>query len=397
MRSPSETNAAGRSRGDLPDQSMRLVPLENGCGPVFVGSRAGLIEQLIAAIGDEERVLVVGSERARNSGAVPRRAFAGLSVRWFSDFSSNPSLASACRASSLVSEFRPSVVVGLGGGSAMDVAKAARILPPDITVALDMIRSGCPPPPHGRVRLPGMVAVPTLSGSGAEVTRFATFYHDGRKLSLDDAGVLPDMAIIDPSLAATAPHPATSAATLDAICHAVESAWSRSATAESRTHSERALRRLATVRWKADGAYSAEDRNAMAAGAVSAGFAINITRTTAAHAAAYPLTVHHDIPHGVACALNMQWVAGANSHQLLGDPGFIAVVERSLGVEVNDLAEYFGSELSSSGWPIRLRDYGVDRPDLPGIASAATHQARMHNNPVSLTTSDIEDGLASIL
>jgi alcohol dehydrogenase len=391
-------DAAGCGRAAVHHQRARSVQQDHPQGAILVGSRNALIEQLKATIGDEERILVVASERARNSGAVPPEVLAGRFVHWFADFGSNPNFASACAAAALVSEFRPSVIVGLGGGSAMDVAKAARVLPPDIAAALEMVRSDLPSRRiQGRRGAPKVVAVPTLSGSGAEVTQFATLFHDGRKVSVDGAGVRPDLAIIDPSLAVTAPHLPTSAATLDAVCHAVESAWSRSATAVSRGHSERALQHLAPVGWKTDGAYSLADRYTMAAGAVSAGLAINLTRTTAAHASAYMLTVCYGIPHGVACALNMQWVARTNVVASVIQPEVAALVGRSLGVVVTDLPEYFRERLSSAGWPTHLGGYGIDRGDLPAVASDATRQARLRNNPIDLTTADVEDGLSTIL
>jgi alcohol dehydrogenase len=364
----------------------------------LVGSRADFVEQLNAVIGDDARILVVASRRARNSGAIPPQVLTDRSVHWFSDFGSNPGLASACAAAALVSELQPSAVMGVGGGSAMDVAKAARVLPPGTAAALEMVQSGLSPRRiQGRDSTPKVIAVPTLAGSGAEVTQFATLFHDGHKLSVDGARVRPDIAIIDPSLAATAPHLPTSAATLDALCHAIESAWSRSATAASRGHTERALRHLAAVEWKTDGAYSLEDRYTMAAGSLSAGLAIDFTRTTAAHASAYLLTGRYRIPHGVACALNMQWVARANVAVTVIEPEVVAVVEGSLGVAMIDLPEYFRDRLSSAGWSTRLRGYGVHRRDLPTIAADATHQARLRNNPVDLTASDIEYGLSTIL
>lgn len=366
-------------------------------GAILVRSRDAFIEQLKIEIGEKERILVIASERARSLRALSQNVLSGRLVQWYSDFSSNPSLASACQAAALASKFQPSVIIGLGGGSAMDVAKAARVLPPSIATALEMARSSLSPRQTSDLgSVPRLIAIPTLSGSGAEVTQFATLFHDGRKVSVDDAGVRPDIAVIDPSLADTAPHLATSAAILDAMCHAVESAWSIPATAVSRGHSERGLKNLAAVRWKTDGAYTLEDRYLMAAGAVSAGLAINLTRTTAAHAAAYMLTVSYGIPHGVACALNMQWVAKANVTATVMAPDVVAVVKRSLGMTMTDLPEYFGDQLSSAGWPTRLRDYGVSRTELRVTASDATNQARLRNNPVDLSATDVERGLSAI-
>jgi alcohol dehydrogenase class IV len=385
-------------RAAVHHQKVWSVQQDHRHDAIFVGSRSAFIEELNAAIGDKERILVVASARARSSGALPPQVLTGRIVQWFADFSSNPNLASACAAAALVSEFRPLVVLGLGGGSAIDVAKAARVLPPDNAAALEMVRSDLSQRRiQGRCGAPKVVAVPTLSGSGAEVTQFATLFHGGRKVSVDDARVRPDITIIDPSLATTAPHRPTSAATLDAVCHAVESAWSRSATTVSRGLSEGALQHLAAVGWKTDGTYSLEDRYAMAAGAVSAGLAINLTRTTAAHASAYMLTVCFGIPHGVACALNMQWVARTNVAASVVEPEVVALLERSLGVAVNDLPGYFRDRLSSAGWPSQLSRYGVDRRDLSAVASDVTAQARLRNNPIDLTATDVEYGLGTIL
>lgn len=364
---------------------------------VLVRNRDVFMDELNAAIDDSERILVVGSNRARNSDAIPPQVLAGRLVQWFVGFSSNPSLASACAAAALAWEFRPSVIVGLGGGSAMDVAKAARTLPTDMAAAHEMMRSRYSPPRiQERPETPTVIAVPTLSGSGAEVTQFATLFDGGRKVSVDNALVRPDIAIINPKLAATAPHLPTSAAILDALCHAVESTWSRSATIVSWGHSEKALQHLAPVRWKTDGAYSLDDRYMVAEGALSAGLAINLTRTTAAHAAAYMLTTSYGIPHGVACALNMQWVARINLTASAMAPEAVATVEGSLDLVMTDLPEYFRHRLFSAGWPARLRDYGVDRGHLSALASDATHQARMRNNPVDLTAADVENALSTI-
>jgi alcohol dehydrogenase class IV len=365
---------------------------------ILVGSREEFVGELDSAIGSGERIVIVGSERARNSKTLPEHLFAGRSVHWFTDFDSNPNLASACAAAALVLEIQPSMILALGGGSAMDVAKAARVLPPGIADALAMVRSHHSQPRIDRLRgAPKVVALPTLSGSGAEVTQFATLFHERRKISVDDLGVRPDLAIIDPSLALTAPHLPTSAATLDALCHAIESAWSRSATAESRTHSLRALRHLSAVEWKVDGSYSLGDRHAIAAGALSAGLAINLTRTTAAHASAYALTALYSIPHGVACALNGQWVARANAAAPALEPEFITVIDRSLGISAADLSAYFSDRLSSAGWPSRLGDYGIGRKDLPAIVSDSMLQTRLRNNPIDLSATDVEYGLSTIL
>lgn len=364
---------------------------------MVIGNGSLNSQEAAAILGNSARILVIASRRTQACQLIPPAALRTPIMRWFSSFESNPRLDSACRAAAAAQEIAADLIIGLGGGSAIDVAKAASVLPPEPSRALATVRSGGQERWSVAQNSPRVLAVPTLAGSGAEVTQFATLYHEGRKYSVDATDVRPDMAIVDPALALTAPHCPTSAAALDAVCHAIESAWSRSATDGSRQHSRQALTYLAEISWRPDSSYSIEERQLLALGALHAGTAINETRTTAAHAAAYPLTVRFGIPHGVACALNMQWVAVLNGPAVEGAPKVRSTIEGALGVPIGELPAYFGDRLHKAGWPNRLREYGVDRSHLSEIADEASRQSRMANNPASASQEEIQDMLATIL
>ncbi|MGE5829906.1 MAG: iron-containing alcohol dehydrogenase [Micromonosporaceae bacterium] len=274
----------------------------------------GVVEQLPEVLGAARRVLVVhglSSFRAGVAAAVVDRLDA--EVRRYAGVRPNPALPQVQEAVALAREYPPDAVIGIGGGSAMDVAKCVAVL------------AGCPGDPETYLRepgsipdrrVPGLVQVPTISGSGSELTSFATVYVGHRKLSLDHPSAQADHVLIDPELAATVPPPTAAASALDALAQAVESAWAVAATPESRGLAIHALETLAPVLHAATSQAAFTDpalRMELARGAALAGAAINTSRTTAAHALSYALTAQHGIVHGAAVGVHLRWLIGFNA------------------------------------------------------------------------------------
>ena len=203
----------------------------------------------------------------------------------FSGFTPNPQISQAREGMARLLAEGCDSLIAIGGGSAMDTAKCIRLW-------MSQERG---------VTLP-FIAIPTTAGSGSEATRFAVVYADGVKRLVDDPLCAPDAVWLRPDCLASLPERQRKATALDAWCHAVESMWARSATPESRAIAADALRMLAR---STDG-YAAGDPaafdGAMRA-AFRAGQAINLTRTTAAHALCYGLTTRFGLPHGQAAAL----------------------------------------------------------------------------------------------
>ncbi|MEU6628989.1 iron-containing alcohol dehydrogenase [Streptomyces parvus] len=205
----------------------------------------------------------------------------------------NPDVERVREAVAPAREFSPDAVVGIGGGSAMDVAKCVAVL------------VGCTGAPAEYLSEPGSIPdsrttpltqVPTITGSGSELTSFATIYVGHHKHSLDHPSARADHVLIDPDLAATVPVPTAAASALDALAQAVESAWAVAATAESRDTAIRALETLLPPLDVATGRGDFADpglRAELARGTALAGAAINTSRTTAAHALSYALTARH--------------------------------------------------------------------------------------------------------
>ncbi|WP_329560607.1 iron-containing alcohol dehydrogenase [Kitasatospora sp. NBC_01266] len=365
-------------------------PELSGAAPqVFGTGRLPEVAGIVATHGTG-RVLLVGSDAAVRRSGIERFLPAG--TRRFNGFSPNPRLQDVLDGCDLVARYQPDVVVGVGGGSAMDAAKLARVLPPGDAGRHAVLHSDV-----GLLRTdaPALVLVPTVSGSGSEVTRFATVYDDGRKYSVDHARVLSTVSIVDPDLAATCPPAVAFSCVLDALAHAVESYWSLRSTADSRALAGEAL---VTLRQIAAGGRRRLDSAArvhIALSAIRAGRAIDVTRTTAAHAFAYPTTVRFGVPHGLACGLHLIWlldhVASLVETDCVDPRGAEFVTARLdeiaslLGVEhPKESAHALESLVAAAGFATRLGMYGVTGADTAAIVGDGLGSVRAGNLPVRL-------------
>lgn len=200
-------------------------------------------------------------------------------------------------------------VIGLGGGSAMDAAKA---------VALMLSQAETTPAPLDQLfrakqirqpacRLP-LLLIPTTAGTGSEVTPFATIWDNKQKqkFSLSGSAVYPDVALLDASLTLSLPANETLYSGLDALSHALESLWNHHRTPISEAYACQAIALLArhlTDALSCPASLSA--RQGMQTASLLAGLAISTTRTAIAHAISYPLTSHYAVPHGLACSFTL--------------------------------------------------------------------------------------------
>lgn len=340
------------------------------------------------------RILVVVSSRRRRAIDLERLLPAG-EICFFSHFTVNPRFEHILSAVQWRERLNADLVIGVGGGSALDVAKAARVLPPERALAHRWLAHF---PRTSRITHPHLILIPTTGGSGSEITRFATIFVEGDKSSLDDESVRADVALVDPTLAASCPPDVTTAGALDALSHAIESWWSRRATSSSAEHARMALRTLVPMLREGATDLHADARVRLAQAGLNAGRAIDQTRTTAAHAFAYPLTVRFGVPHGVACALNLQWVSQYNVQ--FGDMKVqerLSAIAEALGVTIADVPQLVRTFLITNGWSPQLRDYGLALADLDDLVPLGMKaKSRAENNPVPLRPDRIRRALAGI-
>ncbi|MTJ80099.1 MAG: iron-containing alcohol dehydrogenase [Telmatospirillum sp.] len=284
------------------------------------------------------------------------------------------------------------LVIGLGGGSSLDVAKLAAVMlrtPQDLSAmaGIDKVAGE---------RLP-LVLIPTTAGTGSEVTNIAIITTGGlTKTGVVAPQLYADYVLLDAALTVGLPPIHTAATGIDAMVHAIEAYTGRvRKNPISDALAREALRLLCRnlVTACADG----KDRGAregMLLGATLAGQAFANSPVGAVHALAYPLGGHYHIPHGLSNALMLVPVLRFNARAAA--PLYAELADVLLGVgpgEIRARADRFVEAmdglLNRSGAPRRLRDVGVTRDSLPVLAADAMKQTRLlGNNPVDLLEAD---------
>lgn len=219
----------------------------------------------------------------------------GIEVCRFGDFQPNPMYESVKEGVQAFLDSKADCIVAIGGGSAMDVAKCIKAF-----AALDQEKDYLEQSIIDN-EIP-FVAIPTTAGTGSEATHFAVIYRNGEKLSIAHKSMIPDVVVLDSDNLTTLPMYQRQATMMDALCHAIEACWSVNAVPESNEYANKAIRLV--IQYK--DAYLSNKANGnemMLRAAYYAGKAINITKTTAAHAMSYKLTSTYGIAHGHAAAV----------------------------------------------------------------------------------------------
>ena len=235
-----------------------------------------------------------------------------LSAPVFSAFHPNPDLDDTEAGASLYQKENCDGLISVGGGSCIDTAKAIKarlnaVTADDIIQSRLCIRTACP---H--------IAVPGTAGTGSEATQIAVVYVNGKKVSLNHPALRPDGVVLDASLLDTLPMYHKKSCALDALAQGIESYWSKGATDDSRVHAYLAvIGVLDNLKSYLNGDPHAADE--MLDASFQSGKAIQITRTTAAHAMSYMLTKRLGLAHGHACMLTLPtlWEMMENHEEML--------------------------------------------------------------------------------
>jgi alcohol dehydrogenase len=315
---------------------------------------------------------------------------AGLTTAVYAEFSENPSSAAIEAGAAVAREFRPDLLVGLGGGSSMDCAKGINFLLSCGGRMQDYRGRGTATGPM----LPS-IAVPTTAGTGSETQSFAlvTDSDTGMKMACGDPRAAFRVAILDVTLTLTQPPSIVALTGIDALSHAVESHVSRAATPASRVFSREAWRLLARnlPGIFADGGTLAA-RSAVQLGAAWAGFAIEHSMLGAAHALANPLTALHQTVHGQAVGVMLPHVvrfngsvAGGAYAELLADVG----VDAPAGGAGGRLADWLAGLLDAARLGTSLGACGIRSPDVASLAPLAAAQWTARFNPRAVTEADL--------
>jgi alcohol dehydrogenase len=285
-------------------------------------------------------------------------------------------------------------VVGIGGGSAMDLAKAIAVIAANRGKAEDYLGLNKVPGPG----LP-KIMVPTTAGTGSEVTFTAVFIRKKlkKKEGMNSPYLYPELALLDPELTLTLPPHPTAATGIDALCHAIESYTSINASPMSELLSLEAIRLISdNLRTAVHDGTNIEAREAMLLGSLYAGLGLANAGVTAVHSLSYPLGGKYGISHGLANTIMLPRVMAFN---LPGAQEKFVDIAEIMGEIVDDLplreAAYLAVEavealIEDCGVFTTLEELEIPEADFPELAKVAMTVARpLANNPCKMTSEDM--------
>lgn len=287
---------------------------------------------------------------------------------------------------------KPDLIIAVGGGSSIDLAKAISALYEYKNEnVLELIKNKTYLDNDNAIPI---ISVPTTAGTGSECTKWATIWDmdNLKKYSIDAEYLYPKESWLVAELTSTMDKYMTLATGLDALSHAMESYWSKPSNRYTRTlarDSIRIIRKyLPLVLNELD---NLEYRKQMLMGSFFAGLAFSNTRTTAAHSISYPLTMMYGINHGFAVAITLFEVMKRNWEHIPEKELFLDAWNAE---DIKDILDWF-SDVSEG--KINLRSFGVKKEEIPEIVKLATTGGRMDNNPIVFNEEEIRDILESVL
>jgi len=378
---------------------------------VFGWGRWTEIGPLAAQLG-RRAFLVMGSRTLRASGVVDqlRELLQRHHVELveLANISDEPQVADVDRAvqSLIAQEVRPGdLVIGLGGGSALDLAKAVAALATNRAGAtvrdyLEGVGRGCQ---IVEAPLP-MLALPTTAGTGSEATKNAVIssYEPPFKKSLRSDGMMPRAVIIDPQWAVTVPPAITAQTGMDAITQLIESYISRKARPIPQDLAVGGLRLAMRYLPEAvENGQSRPAREAMAQAALLSGLALANSGLGMAHGVAAALGVHFRMPHGLACAIMLPVALRTNLPVCRTQLGELAqAVGIGMHLSCDGAAEALIERIESIGQqvgvPRRLSDVGVRRGAIADLVRDSRGNS-MDGNPRTLSDQELADILETLL
>lgn len=346
------------------------------------GRLAELPGRVTGFAGKGAAVMIIADPAMTASGVAPKLvgflAEAGHAASLYDGFKGEPKYSDIDRAAVMARDIRAKVVIGLGGGTALDTAKlvAACAVSGRAVEAYRFCETALPADP-----LP-LIAVPTTAGTGAEVTRTCIFTDkEGRKVWAWGTELKPILALLDPELTVGVPAAVTAATGLDALVHAIEACTNRNRHAANDLYCHQAITLISGALERAVTAPGdLEARGALLLGSCYAGIGIDNCGTALAHNISHAMAELAPVPHGRATGLAMlatiDWVKD-------GNPEAFAEVARSMGAGGNVAAAFEGLVRRSR---IKVDFAGdgldLDRPELLAERMASAAHAPMRRNTV---------------
>ncbi|MCX8999595.1 iron-containing alcohol dehydrogenase [Rhizobiaceae bacterium BDR2-2] len=359
-------------------------------GVFLYGLGAGeALGRTVSALTVGRKVLLISDAVLDRLGLAPLVAAwlaeAGFAVTLFTDVEPEPHLETVEKVSALARRADVSAIVGLGGGSVLDVAKVAALSLGTGRMPADIVRGH--PRFETEVMAP-LVLVPTTSGTGSETSIFAVVTDGTTKRSLSGPALVPQAAILDPLLTVSMPASVTAMTGMDALTHAIEAVMHTAATPMCDALSFGAIALLSrSIRTARAEPQNLAARYDMAVGSALAMMSFNLSGGLWAHSVSYVLGSYNGTPHGLGCALGLPCLMDFNRSAV---PQALAGVARAMGVS-GDPARAIQALMADLGLPVNLAQHKVSAADLRALSE---EMARLYPRAANPRPMNAQESLA---
>jgi alcohol dehydrogenase class IV len=320
---------------------------------------------------------------------------AGLTVDFYDKAVPEPPMSTIEEIVRIVEKGGYDIIVGFGGGSPIDVAKAAAVLPHTGDTVYDYVGID-------QVKKKGLpiIAIPTTAGTGSECTAIAIFANEklNVKQGLVSPFLMPNVALIDPELTVSCPPNVTAASGMDALIHNIEAYISVNATMHTDSLAYEGIKLISqSIRTAVFDGSNMWARDNMAMGSMMGGIAFGNAGVGAVHALSYPIGGMFHVPHGVANTMVLPWAMDYNKLACLR---WMRQVGEAMGENMEGLSDREAADVTVDalrlladdlGVPQYLSDVDIPESAIPDLVEGAMTQARLwNNNPRKYTREDME-------
>jgi len=369
--------------------SLKRVTFFTGPRRIYVGLNSlrilgGEIERF-----DSRKPLIVTDPNIKRLGYVDRvkKQLGPVRTEVFDEIRGEPSINELERLAARVRAEKYDLIIGLGGGSAMDSAKIASISATnrgsiEDYIGVDKVHSkGLP-----------LICIPTTSGTGSEVTRFAVIKYEKTKKAISSNLIIPDVAIVDPTLTISMPPKVTAYTGLDALSHAVEAMISTWATPFTDALALEAIKAIFRYLKRAcDNGEDLEARYHMSMAATLAGLSFNDPKVLLAHSIGQTIGPIYNLPHGLSVAFALPYTL---DFYLTSSADKIALISEAAGIYEREITDEENAQ-KMIRWllkfyreldiPLSLREFGASLEDLDKLAEYTVNFQSRNNSPIVLT------------
>lgn len=366
------------------------------CMPSKIVFRHGAASDIKSYI-QGNRVLIISDPFLYQNGTAKEigSRLTDCQVSYFSDIEPNPSCESVDAAARAARELGAQTVIGIGGGSSMDVSKIVSCLVTNEGSIYDYYSGGTRTLSPRQTKL---ICIPTTAGTGSEVTNVGVFTNRKThiKMPMVNHQFWPDVSMLDPELTYTLPAPITASTGMDAFCHAIEAYWNRDSQPICDSLAVEAMKSiLANIKRAYDCPEDKEARGNMHLASLLAGIAFSQTRTTGIHAVSFPLTAEYGASHGIACAITLPAFIRISGERALDK---VTALARTLGYDsIEALADAVEALMVSMKMPVRLHELGVQEDAILHIAQVGLGAAIIQLTPAEMNEETVTALLRSIL